>query len=95
TPFLIQVFFSAAVSRDDALSILKQQEEQNRKMLELLQERTTKFIDEVLEDLPDRENEEFFKLTLELGIRHQETLLNWLEYAQKRVKQLKKKEDKK
>ena len=93
TPFLIQVFFSAAISQEDILSILKKQEEQNKKMLKILQERTTKFIDEIIVDLPDRENEEFFKLTLELGIRHQETLLNWLEFAQQKVKQLKKRGD--
>ena len=89
-PFLIQVFFAGAVSQEDALKILEKQEEQNRRVLELFQGRTMEFIEEFTKNLPNGKNSEFFRLTLELGIRHQETLLNWLEYAKKKIEMINK-----
>ena len=44
----------------------------------------------IAKDLPNPVNEECFRLTLELGIRHQKSLLSWLEYAKQRVRYLNK-----
>jgi DNA-binding PadR family transcriptional regulator len=89
-PFLIQVFFSAVVSREDVLNILENQEKKQKRILNELKNETSEYLNNFSKDLSNLENEEFFRLTLELGIRHQETMIHWIEWAKQKINYLEK-----
>lgn len=46
------------------------------------------FLEQKLSKLPNPEDGEFQRLTLDLGIRIQNTWLEWLEYAKRKIKHM-------